>query len=93
MKREDVLPVIMDVTNKDEVKLDGDQLFWCDKCDESGHSGHAKAAAFLYSIIESGNLPMRVLIGKKCCEDVRGFLGDRISEIDSYIEDSSQTDY
>lgn len=53
----------------------------------------AKAAAFLYSIIESGNLPMRILIGKKCCEDVRGFLGDRISEIDSYIEDSSQTDY
>ncbi|MBR1700524.1 MAG: SDR family oxidoreductase [Lachnospiraceae bacterium] len=52
-----------------------------------------KAAAFLYSIIESGNLPIRILIGKKCCEDVRGFLGDRISEIDSYIEDSSQTDY
>ena len=28
---------------------------------------------------------MRILIGKKYCEDVRGFPGDRISEIDSYI--------
>lgn len=52
-----------------------------------------KAAAFLYGIVDSGTLPMRILIGKKCCEDVRGFLGDRISEIDSYIEESSQTDY
>ena len=29
-----------------------------------------KAAAFLYRIIESGKLPKRILIGKKCCEDV-----------------------
>lgn len=51
----------------------------------------AKAAAFLYSIIESGKLPLRILIGKKCCEDVKGFLSERMAEIDTYIGDSSQT--
>ena len=36
---------------------------------------------------------MRILIGKKCCEHVRGFPGDRTSEIDSYINELSQTDF
>ena len=53
----------------------------------------AKAAAFLYSIIESGKLPKRILIGKKCCEDVKGYLVERISEIESYLDESSQTDF
>ena len=53
----------------------------------------AKAAAFLYSIIESGKLPKRILIGKKCCEDVKGYLEERISEIESYLDESSQTDF
>ena len=53
----------------------------------------AKAAAFLYSIIESGKLPKRILIGKKCCEDVKAYLEERISEIDSYLGKSSQTDF
>ena len=52
-----------------------------------------RAFDFLYSIIERGYLPMRILIGKKCCEDVRGFPGDRTSEIDSYINELSQTDF
>jgi hypothetical protein len=53
----------------------------------------AKAAAFLYSIIESGKLPKRILIGKKCCEDVKAYLEERISEIESYLDESSQTDF
>lgn len=52
-----------------------------------------KAAKFLYKIIDSGTLPKRILIGKKCCEAVRDYLKDRIAEIDSYIEASSQTDF
>ncbi|MBQ9614386.1 MAG: SDR family NAD(P)-dependent oxidoreductase [Lachnospiraceae bacterium] len=52
-----------------------------------------KAAAFLYSIIESGKLPKRILIGKKCCEDVKAYLEERISEIESYLDESSQTDF
>lgn len=53
----------------------------------------AKAAAFLYSIIEGGILPKRILIGKKCCEDVKAYLEERISEIESYMDESTQTDY
>ena len=53
----------------------------------------AKAAAFLYSIVQNGNIPMRIFIGKKCCEDVKIFLNERISEIDSYVAESAQTDY
>lgn len=51
----------------------------------------AKAAAFLYKIVESGKLPRRILIGKNCCEGVKKYLTERINEIDSYIADSSQT--
>ena len=52
-----------------------------------------KAAKFLYRIVDGGKLPKRILIGKKCCEAVRDYLKDRIAEIDSYIEESSQTDF
>ena len=52
-----------------------------------------KAAKFLYRIVDGGKLPKRILIGKKCCEAVRDYLKDRITEIDSYIEESSQTDF
>lgn len=52
-----------------------------------------KAAKFLYKIIDGGKLPKRILIGKKCCEAVRDYLEDRIDEIDSYITDSSKTDF
>ena len=51
----------------------------------------AKAAAFLYKIVESGKLPRRILIGKNCCEGVKKYLSERIDEIDSYISDSSLT--
>lgn len=53
----------------------------------------AKAAALLYSIIERGNLPMRILIGKKCCDDVKAALQSHIEDIDSYYAASSKTDY
>ena len=53
----------------------------------------AKAASFLYSIVESGKLPKRILIGKKCCADVKEYLEKRISEIDSYLAESSRTDF
>lgn len=52
-----------------------------------------KAASFLYEIVSSGKLPKRILIGKRCCEDVKAYLQERISEIDSYIELSSQTHF
>ena len=51
----------------------------------------AKAASFLYGIIDSGKLPKRILIGKKCCDDVKAYLEERISEINSYRNKSSQT--
>jgi hypothetical protein len=38
-------------------------------------------------------LPKRILIGKKCCEDVKAYLEERISEIESYLDESSQTDF
>ena len=53
----------------------------------------AKAAAFLYRIIDSRKLPKRILIGKKCCEDVKAYLKERISEIESYLNESSRTDF
>ena len=43
--------------------------------------------------MESGKLPGRILIGKKCCADVKRDLTEQIAEIDSYIEASSQTDF
>ena len=52
-----------------------------------------KAAAFLYSIIEGRKLPKRILIGRKCCEDVKAYLEERISEIESNLDESSQTDF
>ena len=53
----------------------------------------AKAAAFLYNMVEEGKLPKRMLIGKNCCNGVKAYLQERIDEIDSYIEDSSKTDF
>lgn len=53
----------------------------------------AKAAAFLYSIVNSGKLPMRILIGKKCCDDVKAVLQSHIEDIDSYYAESSKTDF
>ncbi|MBQ8133763.1 MAG: SDR family NAD(P)-dependent oxidoreductase [Clostridia bacterium] len=53
----------------------------------------AKAAAFLYGIVDSGKLPMRILIGKKCCDDVKAALLSHIEDIDSYYADSSRTDF
>ena len=44
-------------------------------------------------IIRGGILPKRIRIGKKCCEDVKAYLEERISEIESYMDESTQTDY
>ena len=51
----------------------------------------AKAARFLYGIVESGKLPKRILVGQDCCEAVRKDLEEQIREIDSYIRESSRT--
>ena len=51
----------------------------------------AKAARFLYSIVAAGTLPRRILIGKKCCNDVRADLARQLADIDAYYEASSQT--
>ena len=67
------------------------QEFPCGQQPQGGDP--AKAAAFLYNIIESGNLPKRILIGKKYCADVKAYLEERISEIDSYLAESSRTDF
>ncbi len=51
------------------------------------------AAAFLYGLVESGKLPLRILIGTTCCTNVRNFFGECIDEIDSYMEESVKTDF
>lgn len=53
----------------------------------------AKAAAFIYEIVNRGDLPKRIHIGEKCCSQVKEYLMDRVAEIDSYTEASSKTDY
>ena len=52
-----------------------------------------KAARFLYEIVESGTLPGRILVGKKCCEDILNELTLQMNEIHGYIAASSQTEY
>jgi len=51
-----------------------------------------KAAAFIYEIVSRGDLPKRIHIGGKCCSQVKEYLMERVAEIDSYIEASSETD-
>lgn len=53
----------------------------------------AKAAKFIYSIVESGELPSRIHIGKGCCEQVKDHMQEIIDEIDGYIDTSSRTDF
>ena len=53
----------------------------------------AKAAKFLYGIVSSGKLPKRILIGGKCCEDLKADLEAQIAEIDGYIAEASETDF
>ena len=53
----------------------------------------AKAAAFIYEIVNRGDLPKRIHIGEKCCSQVKEYLMDRVAEIDSYKEASSKTDF
>lgn len=53
----------------------------------------AKATAFVYEMTERGNLPQRLLIGAKCCEQVKVDLEAQLTEIESYRELASQTDF
>ncbi len=53
----------------------------------------AKAARFLYRILQRENLPSRILIGESCCTQVKTDLQNQLREIESYEADSSQTDY
>jgi NAD(P)-dependent dehydrogenase (short-subunit alcohol dehydrogenase family) len=50
-----------------------------------------KAAEFLYSVAQSGKLPNQLLIGGKCCNDVKSHLNMLIDEIDGYAQQSSET--
>lgn len=53
----------------------------------------AKVAAFVCEMTERGNLPQRLLIGAKCCEQVKADLEAQLVEIESYRELASQTDF
>ena len=52
-----------------------------------------KAAEFIYNIASQNNIPVHILIGKICCDSVKVSLNKSISEIASYYESSSTTDF
>ena len=52
-----------------------------------------KAAVFLCDMVEKGYLPSRLLIGAKCCADVRDMLKEQLENIASYEAASAQTDF
>ena len=52
-----------------------------------------KAAVFLCDMVEKGYLPSRILIGAKCCADVRDMLKEQLENIASYEAASAQTDF
>jgi NAD(P)-dependent dehydrogenase (short-subunit alcohol dehydrogenase family) len=51
-----------------------------------------KAARFLCDMVDKGSLPSRILIGGKCCKDVKNLLFQQLKEIESYEYDSSKTE-
>lgn len=52
-----------------------------------------KAAQFLCQIVDSDNLPARILIGKDCCQQVKADLHDQLQDIKSYEQAASRTDF
>lgn len=52
-----------------------------------------KAAKFIYKMTVKDSLPKRILVGKNCCEQVENDLEEQIREIDSYKNESSETDF
>ena len=52
-----------------------------------------KAARFIYEIAKQDEVPVHILIGKICCDVVKANLIKSVSEIDSYYESSSRTDF
>ena len=53
----------------------------------------AKAAAFVWDVVDSGRLPVRLLIGEACCDQVLEDLASQATEIESYRAASSRTDF
>lgn len=53
----------------------------------------AKAAAFLYAMVQKPKLPGRILIGEDCCRQVKEDLQAQIQEIETYEKEALQTDY
>ena len=52
-----------------------------------------KAAAFIWEMVQREDLPKRILIGEKCCEQVRADLLSQMDEIENYRDISSKTDF
>ncbi len=52
-----------------------------------------KAAAFIWEMVQREDLPRRILIGEKCCEQVKVDLLSQLEEIEIYHEASSKTDF
>lgn len=53
----------------------------------------AKAAEFLYDMVEKENLPSRLLIGPDCISGVLGDLAEQIKELNSYALKASDTNF
>ena len=52
-----------------------------------------KAAALIWEMVQREDLPRRILIGEKCCEQVKVDLLSQLEEIEIYHEASSKTDF
>lgn len=53
----------------------------------------ARAAQFLYDLVAGGTLPTRILIGEKCCAQVKQHYETLLDEIASYEAAASRTAY
>lgn len=52
-----------------------------------------KAAKFICDMVQKDSLPRRILIGAKCCEQVKNDLQAQLEEIDTYSEAAGRTDF
>lgn len=52
-----------------------------------------KAAALIWEMVQREDLLRRILIGEKCCEQVKVDLLSQLEEIEIYHEASSKTDF
>lgn len=52
-----------------------------------------KAASFLYGLLQKPELPVHITIGRGCSDLVRKSLLKTVEEIDSYYEESVDTEF